>query len=142
MFVKRSMNHTPQRIEDKIDPLSPREFCRRNKIRITRNQHDLIDLALEAQRCDIQANTHIHALLDCRVLEIVVHQTLEINATVEKLLEPPVSKPPLCMLQQMSKAESNLPLLSQLVVQGQSKNRLRGLRKVDCKPRFWVVSLL
>lgn len=86
MFVKRRVYDAPQGIEYEIDSLAPRQLRGGNKIRIACNQYYLIYLTLEAQRCDIQADAHIHTLLYRCKLEILIGKIVEIEAAIQKLL--------------------------------------------------------
>ena len=78
MLVKRWMDGVPKWIEYKINTFTARELGCRDKVRIPCDEHNLIHLALEAQRCDINADSHIDAFLDRGVVEIVVAQRREL----------------------------------------------------------------
>jgi hypothetical protein len=135
------MDGAPQRIEYEIDPLAPRELRRGNKIRIACNQDDLICLAFETQGCDVQADPHIHTLLNRCKLKILISKAIEIEASVQKLLQPSRSQFPLGLVKQMPKTQRHLPLLSQFIVQGEAENRLGRFGKIDRQTRFRLVGL-
>ena len=117
MFVQGRVYDTPEWIEDKIDALTPCELCCRNKIRVSCNQYDLIDLSLKAQGCYIQADAHIHTLLDSSKFEIIIYKIHEIEAAVQELLQPSSSQSPLGLVEQVSKTQRHLALLPQFIVQ-------------------------
>jgi len=62
----------PEWVEDKIDPFTAGELCRRHKIGVACNQNNLVGLTLEAQRRNIESNTHVNSFLDGRILEVFV----------------------------------------------------------------------
>ena len=72
MLMQRWMHIAPQRIKDEVNALASRQLRGRDKIRISGNQDDLIDLALETQRRDVQPDAHIHAFLHCCVFKIII----------------------------------------------------------------------
>ena len=81
------MNSMPKRIKYEINSLSPSQFCSGNKIGITRNQHDLINLPLVTQRSNVQTDAHIDALLDRCILKIFIGQRCKIKAVSKQLLQ-------------------------------------------------------
>lgn len=63
------------RLYDDIQSFATGEFCSRDEIRIGRNQNNLIGLALEGDRCDIQAEPHVDALLPDVDFEICINRS-------------------------------------------------------------------
>lgn len=53
----------PHRINDEIYPMTPSIFCSRNKIAITSNKDDLIGKFLVSNKCNIEPNPNVNALL-------------------------------------------------------------------------------
>jgi len=125
------VHYAPQWIKDEVDAFATRELCSRDKIRVSGYQNNLIDLALEAQGCDVQPDAHIHAFLRRRILEVVIDQVPKIEAPIQELLQASVPEPPLGMFKQMAEAQCDFALFPQLVMERQAKCRLRCFGKID-----------
>jgi hypothetical protein len=121
----------PKRIEHKINAFASRELCRGDEIGIAGHQNDLIDLALVAQGCNVQADTHINTLLGCGIFEICVGQDGKTEIASKQLLQFAFLQLPFPIIHQMPKTECNFAQFAQLVVQRQPKSRLRSSRKVN-----------
>lgn len=75
----------PQWIKDKLDTFPPGHLGRRYKIRITRNQHNDLGLALESNGGNVETDPHIDALLAQGWGKIVVGRILSSSTTGQKI---------------------------------------------------------
>lgn len=141
MLVQRRVNGVPEGIKNKVDSFTPRELRGRNEVRIACYQDNLIDLPLVAQRCDVEADAHIDALLCCRIVEIVVDERIEFEAALQQALQFAVFQPPFRMIHQMSETKSDFPRFAQFIVQGNAEDGLRCLGKIDGLAQYGRVSL-
>lgn len=55
-----------------IDAFAPRKFGGRHKIGIRCNNDDLVNLALESERCNVESKPHVYTFLLCINFEILV----------------------------------------------------------------------
>ncbi|GEM_PF-3216491 len=85
MLMERGVDGVPERVKDKINPLATRQLRRGYEIGVSCNQDNLVNLAFEAQGGDIDADSHIHTLLDRCEFEVLVAERCELVAAIEEL---------------------------------------------------------
>ena len=139
MFVQVLWDGFPHRIQDEIDPFPSREFRGRDEVRVTRNEHDLVDLPLERQGRNIQADPHIYALLR----DIVGYVGGGKIGRRERLRQEPFRRTrldgPGCAIGQASKPERDFPSAFEPSMQELAEFGLAGLREIDYLPGNWML---
>ena len=74
----------PERIENELHPFASRELRSRNEICVAGNENDDLGLALQRDGCDIQADSHVHALLAQRRGKVSIRDIIERHFTAQK----------------------------------------------------------
>ena len=71
MLEKVSLNVCPHRIQYEDNSFASCELCGRNKITVSGDKNNLINLMLISKRRNIETNFHVYTLLSCVKLKIV-----------------------------------------------------------------------
>ena len=83
MLEKVSLDICSHRIQDEINPFTSCELRGGNKITISGNKNNLINLMLISERRDIDADFHVYALLPRVKLKIVYCQAVQCSFVVQ-----------------------------------------------------------
>ena len=67
----------PERIQNELHPLTPRELRSGNEIGVARNENDDLCLALQRDRRNVQTDPHVHSLLTQRRSEVLVRDIIK-----------------------------------------------------------------
>ena len=106
----------PHWIEYEVNSFPARQFSGRHKVRVSRHQHDLINLPLKAQGGNIQPDAHIDAFLRSEVLEILVSQVLKLKSAAKQLFKLSLLQFPFRMIHQMPQAQCHFSHFAQFIV--------------------------
>lgn len=87
MLHQSVWNALPHRVKDEVYSFAACHFGRRNKVGVTSNQDNLIDLFFEGKGRYIHADTHIDALLLGVNFHIGVCKVCNLNFALEKLFD-------------------------------------------------------
>lgn len=87
MFHQAIRDVLPHGVKDEVNPLPTCHFRRRNKVRVTGNQNDLIYLLLEGKRGYIHTNAHIDTFLLGVDLYIGFREVCNLYLAFEQLLD-------------------------------------------------------
>lgn len=117
-------------IKNDIDPLAPRQFRGRNKIGVGCYYDYLIDLLLESQRRDVQAQPHIYAFLLGVDFEIII-SGLKGGGVFDQSYGSAFTQAPARGIIQASKPDCDLTQLLDFTVKLESEFRVRRLSKID-----------
>jgi len=71
MFVQVVVYGLPHWIKDELDTFTPRDLSRRNKVAVSCDEDDGINLLFECECRDVDADAHIHAFLSQTKFEII-----------------------------------------------------------------------
>jgi hypothetical protein len=83
MLNKVAGSGSAERVKHDIDAFTPSQLCCRHEITVCRNDHNLVDLTLECERSNVEAEAHINPFLLYIVLEVVIAR-LELIGILEK----------------------------------------------------------
>ncbi len=89
MFEKIVTNSPPHRIENNIDPLATGKFGCRDEVCIRSYEYDSTHEPFVGERRDVEANTHVDALLCQIVGNVVFRQVADGDAFREQVFRRP-----------------------------------------------------
>lgn len=75
----------PHWVKDEVDTFSPGHFRCGYKIRVAGDEHNLIDLLLERERCHVYTNSHVDAFLACFDADVVFGQVCNLDDSFQEL---------------------------------------------------------
>lgn len=124
----------PHGIKNKINAFSSRQLCGRNKVAISGNKDDLIDLLFICERSNIDADFHINAFLLRIEFKIILCQGIQGSLPGKKGFRDFWLKVVIHVVGKMPQTKSKFPHLLKLVKESGSPRLGIGLVEVNIFP--------
>lgn len=142
MFVQVGRDALPHRVKNEVDTFATGLLRGRDEICITSNQHYLIDLLLERQRRNVDADPHVHPFLLEVKRHVVGGDVVHGDASGDQILDLWRLDRPLREGRKVTQSERDLSLCPQALMQLQTKFGLRRFCEINCKPTDRIVHSL